>query len=186
MQKLYCYVDETGQDTKGKFFLVSVIIIEKSVRDEVNARLIEIEKKSGKGKTKWHSASANRRIAYLHGIDTISALRQNIFYSVYETSDDYLLFTTYTIAKTITSKSLDSYHAIVLIDGLNERECERVMKGLRQLRVNCKKVRGIRDESDPLVRLADAIAGFLRDYTEEQLYTHELFAKLATKLVRLD
>jgi len=28
-QKLYCYVDETGQDTAGKIFIVSVVIIEK-------------------------------------------------------------------------------------------------------------------------------------------------------------
>jgi hypothetical protein len=27
-QKLYCYVDETGQDTLGQFFIVSVVITE--------------------------------------------------------------------------------------------------------------------------------------------------------------
>lgn len=26
MQKLYCYVDETGQDTQGAFFLVSAVV----------------------------------------------------------------------------------------------------------------------------------------------------------------
>lgn len=25
-QKLYCYVDETGQDTEGRLFLVSVVV----------------------------------------------------------------------------------------------------------------------------------------------------------------
>jgi len=28
MQKLYCYIDETGQDAGSKFFLVSVVIAE--------------------------------------------------------------------------------------------------------------------------------------------------------------
>jgi hypothetical protein len=32
-QNLYCYVDETGQDTNGKFFVVSVVIAD-SRRDE--------------------------------------------------------------------------------------------------------------------------------------------------------
>jgi len=26
-QKLYCYVDETGQDTKGELFIVSVVVV---------------------------------------------------------------------------------------------------------------------------------------------------------------
>lgn len=29
-KKLYCYVDETGQDTKGKLFIVVVVIVENS------------------------------------------------------------------------------------------------------------------------------------------------------------
>ena len=48
-RKLYCYVDETGQDTKGKLFIVSVIIT-KEDRDEINKFLQEIETKRGKDK----------------------------------------------------------------------------------------------------------------------------------------
>ena len=29
MKKLYCYVDESGQDTKGGFFVVSIVVLEK-------------------------------------------------------------------------------------------------------------------------------------------------------------
>ena len=48
-QKLYCYVDETGQDIGSKFFLVSVVILEKE-RDEIRQKLRELEKLSGKNK----------------------------------------------------------------------------------------------------------------------------------------
>ena len=51
MQKLYCYVDETGQDTKGKLFIISIVLTERE-RDELEKRIEEIEQKSGKGKLK--------------------------------------------------------------------------------------------------------------------------------------
>ena len=48
MQKLYCYVDETGQDTGGAFFLVVVIIAEKDSALLLEKQLEQIEKESGK------------------------------------------------------------------------------------------------------------------------------------------
>jgi len=38
VKKLYCYIDETGQDTLGKIFIVSVIITE-SERDALRKKL---------------------------------------------------------------------------------------------------------------------------------------------------
>ena len=39
--------------------------------------------------------------------------------------------------------------------------------------VSVKKVRGMRDESHALLRLADAVCGFARDYLEGESYTKE-------------
>jgi hypothetical protein len=47
------------------------------------------------------------------------------------------------------------------------------MASLRQLRIRVRKVRGMKDESSPLLRVADAICGFIRDYMEGQEYTKE-------------
>lgn len=45
-QKLYCYVDEIGQDTEGQLFLVSVVVTEQE--QEAFARELErIEAESG-------------------------------------------------------------------------------------------------------------------------------------------
>ncbi|MBI4040034.1 hypothetical protein HY389_01625, partial [Candidatus Daviesbacteria bacterium] len=63
-QKLYCYVDETGQDTQGRVFIVSVIIT-KEDREEITKILEKIEKDSGKGKTKWYKTKAEFKITYL-------------------------------------------------------------------------------------------------------------------------
>lgn len=52
MDKLYCFVDETGQDTKGKFFLVSVVI-SGAEREHLGKLLNETEQQSGKLEKKW-------------------------------------------------------------------------------------------------------------------------------------
>lgn len=181
MQKLYCYVDESGQDTKGKLFLVSLVVTEKILKDKLEERLLRIEKESAKGLAKWHTTTFSRRIAYLQAVLQVPALRKSIFYAVYESTKEYASLTTYSIAKAINIKSKESYQAIIIIDGLNEKERQRVMRGLRQLHITYKKVRGARDEASPLIRLADALAGFLRDYEEKQPYTKGMFAKFLSR-----
>jgi len=55
------------------------------------------------------------------------------------------------------------------------------------LRIGVKKVRGMKDESDPLLRVADTICGFLRDYLEGQKYTKEfdwVFEKRVLKEIK--
>ncbi len=46
--------------------------------------------------------------------------------------------------------------------------------GVRRLHVAVEKVHGMKDESNSLIRLADAVAGFVRDYFEGQPYAEEL------------
>jgi hypothetical protein len=45
MTKLYCYLDETGQDTEGDLFLVSVVITEQE-REALREELVKVEKAS--------------------------------------------------------------------------------------------------------------------------------------------
>src|SRR5689334_8006427 len=42
MQKLYAYVDESGQDTEGERFYVAVVVIDE-VRDELERQLLILE-----------------------------------------------------------------------------------------------------------------------------------------------
>ena len=62
MSKLYCYVDETGQDTEGRFFLVSVVVTGVE-RDEMRTWLETVEKESGKGILKRTKASFERGLS---------------------------------------------------------------------------------------------------------------------------
>lgn len=64
MQKLYCYVDETGQDTKSQFF-IAVAVVSGDDQHILREKLIQIEKKAKTGHRKWHKSKPERRLAYL-------------------------------------------------------------------------------------------------------------------------
>lgn len=175
MQKIYCYVDETGQDTKGEFFLVSVVVTAKD-RDELKQKLAEIETQSGKGKRKWYKTNHKRRVKYIEKIITTNLLKKKIFYSQYsQERSKYIDLTIYTVAKAITNKYKSNYQAVILVDALSRSERRKFSGGLKRLGIKISKVRGARDESDILIRLADAICGFTRDYLEGKKYAKELY-----------
>ena len=162
MQKLYCYVDETGQDTEGRFFLVAVVIL---VNDRENFRfkLRKAEEESGKGTKKWMKATHKQHEQYIKQIISDSAFSGAIFYTQYDNTRNYVDLTILATAKAILGKAKSPYTAIVFVDGLGRSERHRFAAGLRKLKVNVKKVRGIREQSDEFARLADAVAGFVRD-----------------------
>ena len=83
MQHLYCYVDETGQDTKGRIFLVAVVIAEGGARAELEGQLLAIEEESVKRRTKWQRATFERRLAYLQSILRLEGLQGGLFYATH-------------------------------------------------------------------------------------------------------
>ncbi len=56
--KLYCFVDETGQDTLGKLFVVVAVMVDDD-RDRLRTFLRQLEKSSGIGKRKWMRAKTD-------------------------------------------------------------------------------------------------------------------------------
>ena len=182
MQKLYCYVDESGQDTKGKIFLVSVIIIDKE-REEIRKKLEEIEEKSGKRNRKWYKTNNERRLNYIQKIIKSDFLKGRIFYSKYENTKSYVDLTILTAAKAILKNAKDSYETTILVDGLRKSERHYFVLGLRKLKIKIRKVRGVKDENDSFIRLADAVAGFIRDSLEENLKMKNLSKEALDKKI---
>lgn len=179
-QKIYCYVDETGQDTKGRLFLVSVIVGDKE-RDELRKVVEQIEEKTGKRLMKWQKTSHNIRVAYLERLMQENILKGKVCFSVYKQTQAYVDLTILTVAKSILRKAKNDYKASVFVDGLDKTEIRKFTAGLRKLHIHTRKVRGLRDESDALIRLADAFCGFLRDYMEGKEYTKELYGQASRK-----
>ncbi len=175
-QKIYCYVDETGQDTKGEFFLVSVVLKDKEQLAKLQRKLEKVEQSSGKNLVKWFKATFPVRQAYLSELLKIKELQDAIYYSNYHNTTEYTALMALAIAKSILSKTTPNadYTATIIIDALNDAENERIRQELKKLAIHYRKIRGMKDEQDAMLRLADCMAGFLRDYIENQRYAKKL------------
>lgn len=166
--KIYCYVDETGQDTGGRLFIVAVIIAGQQ-RDELRQFLQRVERKSRKHHIKWTDAGRKQRQAYIQAILGNPALKGLVNYSRYTDTKAYVDLTILSVAKAIHAK-MDKieqpYAANIFVDGMKRSEEHRFAAGLRKLGIKVRKARGLRDQSDEFIRLADSVAGFTRDALE--------------------
>lgn len=164
-QKLYCYVDETGQDTAGALFIVSVVVSGEE-RENLTEILNQIEHDSGKGRVKWMHAKAKARLAYMQSIFSRFEFKGKLYYSFYRNTREYLARTVLSAARTVTEVAEKDYETTVFVDGLPKSLVGWFGSELRHLHIRTKKVRGVRkEESDALMRLADALCGFARTAT---------------------
>jgi len=189
-QKLYCYVDETGQDLGSKIFIVSVVILAKD-REKLISYCEKVEETSGKGKFKWGKASHTKRIEYLKQIFSNPLFKASLHYSLFDKPVNYDMATILGIAKSIHSKKSypDHYSASIWVDGLSKNKRHRYGSELRKLGISVSKVQGvIKDENNALTRLSDAIAGFVRDavstYKKGEIY--DLFMKTKGKKILIE
>jgi hypothetical protein len=173
--KLCSFVDETGQDTKGKFFLVSVVLLEQSMRDQLETVIEEIEIKTGKHKTKWGNTLINVKKDFLREIGKIAGLKQTLFYSVYHDTKKYNYLTSITIAKVVQALTKEDSFVLIVVDGLNKKEMEKMRSDMKNLGIKYRHIRGMRDEQNVYLRLADSLAGFVRDYLEGDKYAQVFF-----------
>ena len=63
-QKLYCYVDETGQNDVSSAFVVVAVVSERE-QEELREALVTIENASDTNHLKWHKTHPTRRLKYL-------------------------------------------------------------------------------------------------------------------------
>jgi hypothetical protein len=159
--KTYYFVDESGQDTKGVFFIVAVVIADKDLEAWIKV-CEEIELESGKGKTKWTSSSFSRRLAYVDMILQNNIFAGRLVYAINKEDQDYPGFTIKTISAAVKFTGGDS-RKIICVDGLRKNQYVLYGKAIRKQGVTIEKVTGVRDENNALVRLADAMSGFIRD-----------------------
>ncbi len=181
-QKLYAYVDESGQDTSGALFVVGVVLLEDE-RENVLKELQLIEEKSGKRNIKWRKTRPHLRGAYMRGISGSPVFENTLFFEVFGESKEYLEMTSYAVAKAILRKAGDhEYKAIVYVDGLSKSDVAVFGQELKALRIRGRKVRGVRrDENNEFIRLADALCGLVRDALENNPDAVEILRLLHKK-----
>ena len=163
-QKLYCYVDETGQDTEGRLFIVAVVVTAQD-RDTLLQLCERFEKVSGKHKDKWGKAKYARRLSYLRLVLADPRFKNTLRYCLFQQTRDYDAAMVAAICEAIFwLKPTSPYTSLVYVDGLRKTKRHEYGRRLRLSGLPVRQVRGVaRDESNALIRLADALAGFVRD-----------------------
>ncbi len=162
MATIFGYVDESGQDTIGLFFVVSILIVG-TERDELNHLLERIEKESGKGILKWRKTSIKKREIYIQLLIKTSFFVHTLFYETFTDSKEYLDMTATAAGDALRVYGADD-KAIVFVDGLRESAVPKFKRQLKPSVDISVKVRGVRkDENNAFIRLADAVCGLVRD-----------------------
>ena len=117
-QKLYCYVDETGQDTASEVFIVVAVL---SDRNQENLRdaLIEIEELAGVRYGKWHNSKPARRVRYIELALDRRLGQEDVFFGSYPKPLPYLLPMIEVLERAIKAKAAPSYTARVFVDGID-------------------------------------------------------------------
>ena len=176
MQKIYCYVDETGHHNKNESFIVGVVIVGDE-RDDMEKILELIERDSGKGRAKWTGADYAQRLAYMRRVFDLRMFHGKLYYSAYELLDAPVIEM---VARGLVAAwQAHEPHAPIataFIDELPASKVQEVLRLLRDSDVPTQKVRGVsKDETNSLIRLADSVCGLVRASLAEQKEMKLLF-----------
>ena len=181
----HVYVDESGQDTKGKFFVVGIVIIEKE-KLLMAEKLKEIELKSRKNNIKWNKSKHEYRKKYLSEIHKSASFKQKIFFEIFKDKKEYISLTSLAVSKAVRVKANRkiNYKATIFLDGFSKTEVRFFSQKIRSLQVRTKKIRGIKKEgSNEFIRLADAICGLIRDADDKKTWAKNFLKKLEQKKI---
>ncbi len=176
MKKVYCYVDESGQDPKSEFFVVVAVVNDKE-QSAMRKVLLEVEKQARTGKRKWHKSKPERRQQYINTILNRKIAKGEIYFGHYKKPLPYFLPMLETISKALSAQHSHNYQAIVCIDGIDKKKAGEITNALRIRGIRLPMVRSKRDESEPLIRLADMWAGCIRGAFLNKESSKQLFEK---------
>lgn len=180
-KKLYAYVDESGATQARECFIVVVVLVDQGEREAVERALEEAERQSGKNLHKWNKSTPHVRSEYMRLIAAtwrrfaalVCRLHVHGVGHYYERTGDTILGAVRSVSPP------DGAEVVIVVDGLNAEERQRMTKQVRAARLPIRlKVRGGRDESTPLLRLADALAGLIRHHRMGHDYLTEAWESL--------
>ena len=162
MSKFYYYVDETGLDVSSPIFVVAVVVVGDD-RHEIAAACQKIEKETGKH-PKWKKASKEIAMAFVQRLIDDCAGKMRIYYAVQQRPENFINATADVIAQAILARFAvaGQARAVVFYDGLARSKEVEVGARIRRHGLTLEHVRGIADDHEPLIRVADAICGLIR------------------------
>ena len=129
----------------------------------------DLERTSRKRYVKWGKANKNNRLVYLRTVISDDSFRDILLFSyVFRKTKDYVGATIRGIDLAVANLHPSASAVSVYVDGLVKNQYREYQVRLRRLGCDVEKVRGSKDENEPLIRLADALAGATRDLLEHR------------------
>jgi hypothetical protein len=160
-QKLYCYVDEAGQDTASSVFVVAAVV-SGGEQDKMREALMEIERLAGTGHRKWHENRPARRLRYLSLALERGVGYSELFFGSFPKPLPFFFPMLEVVEVAINAVANVPYTTRVVVDGIDRKKAAELTNALRLRGVSLDMVRSRRDESEPIIRLADMWAGCIR------------------------
>jgi hypothetical protein len=176
-QKIYIYVDESGQDDASKVFIVVAVGVFGNERDILEKTVIDLEDTMRTGRRKWNHAAHDRRVAFLTAILDRKIAKGNIFFGVYPKPIHYFFPAVEIIEKAVTHMVAKDYIARAYVDGANKTVARALTNALRSRGIATLMAKGKRDENEALIRLADMWAGCARGAFLEKQDAKKLFER---------
>jgi hypothetical protein len=183
LKKLHLFADETGSVAEGGFFLVAILAVADDLA-EVERLFLELEFRSDRTKIKWVRSTQKRKVKFLGGLQPILQRLHRAAWRTHVSAGGNLV--ELTVSAVVDSALLDPECVFtVKVGGLNEVSLQLVRSAFRAQRLHLRKATGGRDESEPLLRLADALAGFLGDVQKGKPYAAAWWGSLGRFLTPL-
>ena len=169
-ERYHLFVDETGQHTRGDYFLVCALAVPTANLDRLRDEVSSVEARIGSPWRKWVHSTVSRKRRYLEEARELASGLAPVCYRNHHGGTDYISWTGQLIAAAILGRA-PAAQVTVIVDGYNANECQAIQGALKAHSVRWAKVRGARDESEPLLRLVDSLTGYLGDAHRSKPYT---------------
>lgn len=160
-QKIYCFVDETGQDAGSKIFIVVAVIV-KGSPEVIRLSLLKLERQLKIGNKKWHKLRHKDRVNFIRNFLQEKPNHLQIYFGRFKKPSPYFFPTFEVIQKSLGFYSQEPIEAIIYVDGQDSISAKKMTNALRSKKLHLNLVKGLKDEAEVLIRLADRWAGCLR------------------------
>ncbi len=172
------FIDESGiHRTSGHSCLALAYVMAEDV-EYLAHKIIEIERKLGIAAAHWSQDRWEVRAGFL---GALAPLPFTVKIAVVHNPVNVQAWFENSLTHFMVERSIGR----VVIDGKKPKwEERRLRKILRDKGIAVKKLRTVRDEAEPVVRLADAIAGMTRNYFDNPAGAHaqELYRLYQNKI----
>jgi hypothetical protein len=160
-ERLVClYIDDTGQQSHGRFFVVAGLAIADN-HAAISRELERVEVLRGKRLRDWHHTTPERRVAYLTKALTIGLLHGGVFYKIFRDapSTQHPRLRSDSVQAAIGAFARTNRRAIHY-EGLTRTTRESLRCELRRRGLRCD-VRNGELRRFPELRLADSLSAMI-------------------------